>query len=134
MRILIDTHVFIWAVIDSKKLNRQMRRVLLEASEVFVSSASVWEIAIKVRLGKLEGDPFKFVTAISQSGFHELPISAHHAAKVSELPLYHRDPFDRLLIAQALYESLQLLTTDSVLCQYSDLVMKIPLNKMKSVK
>lgn len=133
MRLLIDTQIFIWVVTDSKKLNRQMRQVLLETDEVFVSAASVWEIAIKVRLGRLEGDPIEFATAISLSGFHELAITARHAAKVSELPLYHRDPFDRLLIAQALSEPLRLLTTDSVLRKYSELVMTIPDNKIKSM-
>jgi len=94
MRLLIDTQIFIWVVIDSKNLGSQTRQILLDAAEVFVSAASVWEIAIKVRLGKLEGDPFTFAEAISQSGFQELPISARHAARVYELPLYHRDPLD----------------------------------------
>jgi PIN domain nuclease of toxin-antitoxin system len=126
MRLLIDTHIFIWVVIDSKNLSFQTRQILLDAAEVFVSAALVWEIAIKVSLGKLEGDPSTFAAAISQSGFHELPISARHAARVYELPLYHRDPFDRLLIAQALSEPLQLLTADSVLCKYSELVTMVP--------
>jgi PIN domain nuclease of toxin-antitoxin system len=126
MRLLIDTQIFIWVVIDSKKLSSQARQILLDAAAVFVSAASVWEIAIKVRLGKLEGDPHTFAAAISQSGFHELPISARHAARVYELPLYHRDPFDRLLIAQALSEPLRLLTADSVLCKYSELVTMVP--------
>jgi PIN domain nuclease of toxin-antitoxin system len=126
MRLLIDTQIFIWVVIDSKNLRSQARQILLDAAEVFVSAASVWEIAIKVRLGKLEGDPHTFAAAISQSGFHELPISARHAARVYELPLYHRDPFDRLLIAQALSEPLRLLTADSVLCKYSELVTMVP--------
>ena len=126
MWLLIDTYIFIWVVIDSKNLSSQTRQMLLDAAEVFVSAASVWEIAIKVSLGKLEGDPSTFAAAISQSGFHELPISARHAARVYELPLYHRDPFDRLLIAQALSEPLQLLTADSVLCKYSELVTMVP--------
>lgn len=126
MRLLIDTQIFIWVVIDSKNLSSQARQILLDAAAVFVSAASVWEIAIKVRLGKLEGDPHTFAAAISQSGFHELPISARHAARVYELPLYHRDPFDRLLIAQALSEPLRLLTADSVLCKYSELVTMVP--------
>ncbi len=134
MRLLIDTQIFIWAVIDSKSLSSQARQVLLDADEVFVSAASIWEIAIKVRLGKLGGDPSTFTAAISQSGFNELPISARHAARVSALPLYHRDPFDRLLIAQALSEPLRFLTADSILCQYSELVMKIPVNKINLKK
>lgn len=126
MRLLIDTQIFIWVVIDSKHLSSQARQILLDAAEVFVSAASVCEIAIKVRLGKLEGDPHTFAAAIFQSGFYELPISARHAARVYELPLYHGDPFDRLLIAQAVSEPLRLLTADRVLCKYSELVTMVP--------
>lgn len=125
MRLLIDTQIFIWAVMDSEKLSGQARRIMLDAAEVFVSAASIWEIAIKAKLGKLEGNPKEFVAAIDQSGFRELVISARHAAAVHELPFHHRDPFDRLLIAQALTEPLRLLTADSVLGQYSELVMTV---------
>src|SRR3989339_79071 len=106
-----------------KKLDAQGRRIILEAREVFVSSASIWEIAIKTRIGKLDGNPDEFVQAIAQSGFQELAVSARHAAKVYELPPYHSDPFDRLLIAQAISEPLRLLTADKVLAQYSELIM-----------
>jgi PIN domain nuclease of toxin-antitoxin system len=71
---------------------------MLSAKDIYVSSASIWEIAIKTKLGKLEGDPDEFVESIEQSGFRELAISAHHAATVYSLSMYHRDPFDRLLI------------------------------------
>jgi PIN domain nuclease of toxin-antitoxin system len=125
MRFLIDTQIFIWAVMDSENFSAPARRIMLDATEIFVSSASIWEIAIKTKLGKLEGDPKEFVESIDQSGFRELAISAHHAAKVYELPLYHRDPFDRLLIAQAIFEPLRLLTADKTLAQYSDLVMTV---------
>jgi PIN domain nuclease of toxin-antitoxin system len=123
MRLLIDTQIFIWAVMESENLSIQAREIILNASNVFVSAASIWEIAIKARLGRLEGDPKEFVTSIEQSGFRELPISARHAALVHDLPLYHRDPFDRLLVAQALSEPLRLLTADRTLGQYSDLVI-----------
>ena len=123
MRLLIDTQIFIWAVMESENLSIQAREIILNASNVFVSAASIWEIAIKARLGRLEGDPKEFVTSIEQSGFRELPISARHAALVHDLPLYHRDPFDRLLVAQALSEPLRLLTADRMLSQYSDLVI-----------
>lgn len=126
MRLLIDTQIFIWAVTESERLIEQARQIMLDANEIFVSAASIWEIAIKARLGRLEGDPKVFVAAIEESGFRELAISARHAAMVYELPLHHRDPFDRLLIAQALSEPLRLLTSDSVLCKYSDMVMTIP--------
>ena len=125
MRLLIDTQIFIWAVIDSKKLNDPTRQMMLRATEVYVSAASIWEIAIKTKLGKLAGNPDEFVKAIEQSGFQELIISAGHAAKVYDLPHYHRDPFDRLLIAQAIYEPLHLLTADKLLSRYSDLVITV---------
>ena len=125
MRILIDTQILIWAVIDSENLSAQARRIMLGATEVFVSSASIWEIAIKARLGKLEGNPNEFADAIVQSGFQEIAVMARHAAKVYDLPLYHRDPFDRLLIAQAISEPLRLLTADKVLARYSELVMTV---------
>jgi PIN domain nuclease of toxin-antitoxin system len=112
-------------VIDSENLSAQARRIMLGATKVFVSSASIWEIAIKARLGKLEGDPNEFAEAIGQSGFQEIAITARHAAKVYNLPLYHRDPFDRLLIAQAISEPLKLLTADKVLARYSELVMTV---------
>ena len=130
MRLLIDTQIFIWAVLDSDKLDLKARQIMLGAGEVFVSAASIWEIAIKVNIGKLEGDPDEFVEAIEESGFRELMISAKHAAKVHELPLYHRDPFDRLLIAQALTEPMRFLTADSMLEQYSELVMMVPTEKI----
>ena len=130
MRLLIDTQIFIWTVLDSDSLNLKARQIMLGASEIFVSAASIWEIAIKVRIGKLEGNPDEFVEAIEESGFRELMISSRHAAKVHELPLYHRDPFDRLLIAQALAEPMKFLTADSMLEQYSELVMMAPRKKI----
>ena len=130
MRLLIDTQIFIWTVPDNDKLGVKARQIMLGAREVFVSAVSIWEIAIKAKIGKLEGDPDEFVEAIEESGFRELMISAKHAAKVYELPLYHRDPFDRLLIAQALTEPMRFLTADSVLEQYSELVMMIPREKI----
>ena len=125
MRLLIDTQIFIWAVMESENLSAQTRQIMLDATEVFVSAASIWEIAIKARLGRLEGDPSEFVAAIDQSGFSELVISARHAAMVHQLPLHHRDPFDRMLVAQALSEPLRLLTSDRMLSQYSELVMTV---------
>ena len=125
MRILIDTQIFIWAVTDNDHLNTLARRIMLDAEEVFVSAASIWEISIKTKLGKLEGDPKEFLDSIDQSGFHELAISGRHTAKVYELPLHHRDPFDRLLIAQAIFEPLRFLTADKSLSRYTELVMTI---------
>ena len=123
MRLLLDTHVFLWAVSGSRQLTPKIRAVIKGADEVFVSAASIWEIAIKVRLGKLEADPVAMVEAIEESGFKELPVRAAHAAHVANLPLLHADPFDRLLIAQAVTEPLRLLTADAGLARYSELVV-----------
>jgi PIN domain nuclease of toxin-antitoxin system len=122
MRLLLDTHVFLWVAAGSRRLKSRPRAMIEAADEVFVSSASIWEIAIKVRLGKLTADVDGLVSAIVESGFTELPVRASHAAGVAGLPLHHTDPFDRLLVAQALWEPLQLLTADRVLARYGDLV------------
>jgi PIN domain nuclease of toxin-antitoxin system len=122
MRLLLDTHLFLWAVTDSRKLKTAARQQMLAADQIYVSAASIWEIAIKVRLGKIDGDPQRLALAIEESGFIELPVTAQHAAKVVQLPLHHNDPFDRLLVAQSMSEPLLLLTADEVLARYGDLV------------
>lgn len=122
MRLLLDTHIFLWAVTDSRKLKSAARQQMLAADEVYVSSASVWEIAIKSRLGKIVGDAEQLALAIGDSGFIELPVSARHAARVAQLPLHHHDPFDRLLVAQSLSEPLLLLTADGTLARYGEFV------------
>jgi PIN domain nuclease of toxin-antitoxin system len=122
MRLLLDTHVFLWAIKNDRRLSKTTRSKILNASEVYVSSASIWEAAIKVKLKKLDVDVDQLVDAIFESGFVELPITARHAATVCRLPDIHRDPFDRLLIAQAISEPLTFLTADAALKNYSDLV------------
>ena len=122
MRLLLDTHLFLWAVAGSPQLRPAARRMIEAADRVYVSAASLWEIAIKARLGKIQADPGELVAAIDASGFVELPITAAHAAAVAQLPLHHRDPFDRLLIAQCMSEPLRFLSADGILSQYSDLV------------
>ena len=107
----------------SPQLKAPTRQMLQAASEVYVSAASIWQVAIKARLGKIEADPAKLVAAIEPSGFMHLPIGAAHAAGVALLEPHHNDPFDRLLIAQALAEPLKLVTTDALLQRYSDLVV-----------
>ncbi len=125
MRLLLDTHIFLWAVAGDPLLKPATRRFIESADEVFVSAASIWEIAIKSRLGKIEADIDELVAAITQSGFAELPIRAVHAAGVSSLELHHNDPFDRLLVAQAIAEPLKLLTADAMLAHYSELVVLV---------
>ncbi len=125
MRLLLDTHVFLWAVTDSPRLGVDARRAIESADAVHVSAASIWEAAIKARLGKLDADPLELVDAIGRSGFVELPVRASHAAAVARLPAHHADPFDRLLVAQAVTEPLRLLTADAALARYSELVVLV---------
>jgi PIN domain nuclease of toxin-antitoxin system len=95
------------------------------AEQIYVSAASIWEIAIKARLGKIDVETDDLVGSIEASGFLELPVRAVHAAGVAKLPSHHTDPFDRLLIAQAMAEPLRLLTADSTLSRYGELIMSV---------
>lgn len=122
MRLLLDTHVFLWCIKNDRRLSKAIRSKILHATEVYVSSASIWEAMIKIKLKKLQGDVNQMVEAIAESGFLELPITIHHAAATSHLPDIHRDPFDRILIAQAIFEPLTFLTADVELKKYSELV------------
>jgi PIN domain nuclease of toxin-antitoxin system len=125
MRLLLDTHIFLWAVAGSSLLKPAARRLIESADEVYVSAASIWEVAIKARLGKIDANPHELAAAIDASGFLELPITAAHAAGVAQLEFHHNDPFDRLLIAQALAEPLKFVTVDAVLAKYSDVVLLV---------
>jgi len=122
MRLLLDTHIYLWVVKNDRRLTKTVRRKIADADEVYISSATIWEAAIKVKLGKLDVDIDALTDAISESGFTELSITARHAAHVTQLPDLHRDPFDRILVAQAISEPLRLLSCDGILKQYSDLV------------
>ncbi len=122
MRLLLDTQVYLWCLSDSPRLGEEIRRSIESAEAVFVSAASIWEACIKASMGKLQADPADLVAGIEASGFEELPVRAVHAARVAGLPQIHRDPFDRLLVAQAMEEPMTLITSDHVLSQYSDLV------------
>lgn len=126
MRLLLDTYVALWAITDSPRLTAEVRRLILApANEVYVSAASVWEISIKHGLGR-GTMPISGVQAkayFEEAGYVNLPVSADHAALVETLPPHHSDPFDRLLVAQALSEPLRLITHDSTLARYSDTVL-----------
>ncbi|RXV72052.1 type II toxin-antitoxin system VapC family toxin [Burkholderia stabilis] len=118
MRLLLDTHIFLWIVTHDPRLSARARRLISAADERFVSSASIWEAAIKAGLGKPDIDVGKLVRSIGASGIRELPVRAVHGAAVRDLPHHHRDPFDRLLVAQARHEPLQLVTADALLARY----------------
>ena len=120
-RLLLDTQVVLWALAGNRRLSGEARR-LINKHESFVSAASIWEIAIKAALGKLDADPEAVRQALDPSGFGELPVTGEHAASVARLPAHHRDPFDRLLVAQSLVENLVLVTADAQLAPYGGLV------------
>jgi PIN domain nuclease of toxin-antitoxin system len=111
-RILLDTHLLLWAVAEPRKLLASARSRIAEA-EVFVSAASIWEVSIKSALGKLAADPAELLAEIEPAGFSLLPITGEHAAAVAQLPAVHADPFDRMLVAQAKTEPLLVLTNDA---------------------
>jgi PIN domain nuclease of toxin-antitoxin system len=107
MRLLLDNPIFLWAVAGSTSLKSQARLLIEAADQAFVSAVSIWELRMKALLGGIQVDPDE-MAAISDSGFIELPIASVHAAGVGWLPLHQHDPFDRLLIAQAIAEPLHL--------------------------
>jgi len=121
MRVLLDTHLLLWALASPSKLSKKARQ-RIESSEVFASAASIWEISIKCALGKLVAKPAQVLAGVEPAGFAHLPVSGEHAAKVVELPPIHKDPFDRMLVAQALVEPMILLTDDDVLGGYGPFV------------
>ncbi len=125
MRLLLDTHIFLWTATDDKRLSSHARRSMLDASRIFVSAASIWEIAVKFRLGRIRVNPEDAIHEMEINRFEELPVRNSHAAKAAKLPLLHNDPFDRLLIAQAITEPLHLLTADPQLKAYSELVFLV---------
>jgi PIN domain nuclease of toxin-antitoxin system len=124
MRVLLDTHVFLWVLSNAPRLSAEARERIEAADAVFVSAASIWEIAIKASLGKLTADPVECARAITGSGFLPLAITPEHAAHVATLPSndLHKDPFDRLLVAQSMTEPLILLTADQNMGTYGGLV------------
>lgn len=117
MRLLLDTHVLLWALAGERRLSVRTRRAIEAADQVMVSAAAVWEIAIKQALGKLRIDGDVALEA-QRSGYLPLAVTVEHASAVGRLPQHHRDPFDRMLVAQALVEGLTLVTADPRLAAY----------------
>lgn len=118
MRLLLDTNVLLWIITDADRIDSIRELILSDETEIFVSVVSCWEIAIKTTLGKLEFDVADVRSAVTASGFSELPIFGSHTEAVSDLPLLHRDPFDRMIVAQAISEPMQLVTGDRQLSAY----------------
>jgi PIN domain nuclease of toxin-antitoxin system len=120
-RILLDTHLLLWAFAAPERLPIRARK-RIDVSEVFVSAASIWEVSIKAALGKLDADPAALLAEIEPAGFRLLPVTGEHAAAVARLPTIHNDPFDRMLVAQAKTEPLLLVTNDAALAGYGDCI------------
>jgi PIN domain nuclease of toxin-antitoxin system len=118
-RILLDTHVWLWWYAGDRRLGREAMALIKSAPEVRVSAASAWEIAIKRALGKLViRDALEISRELERDGFTELPVAITHAEAVHELPALHRDPFDRMLVAQAQIEGLTIVTADDAIARY----------------
>ncbi|HEX6464851.1 MAG TPA: type II toxin-antitoxin system VapC family toxin [Vicinamibacterales bacterium] len=121
MRVLLDTQLLLWSAAHSARLRNEVRELIEDAdNDVYYSAASIWEIALKSALRKRDFrvDIVALTDSLPSKGFSELPITARHAAAVSQLPPIHRDPFDRVLVAQSVNEPMVLLTTDNVLYAY----------------
>jgi PIN domain nuclease of toxin-antitoxin system len=125
MKYLLDTHIFLWSLINDRRLKDSIKKILIDPENIiYVSVVSAWELGIKLKTNP----GFKLKTTIKKaftiSGFEVLPISFEHVLQIQELSLYHKDPFDRMLICQAKVENLTLITSDE----------KIPRYKIKSLK
>lgn len=122
MRILLDTHLLLWWLADSPELSALARQIISDRDNtIFLSAVSLWEIWLKVSLGKLRV-PDDFDAKVSDESFESLPLTAAHARQIGSLPWHHRDPFDRILVAQAKSDNLILLTADNHITQYGDFV------------
>ncbi len=120
MRLLLDTHVVLWWVAGDRRLSKRTRDLISSPdNEVAVSAASYWETAIKIGLGRIDIDLVELSSALSEDGFDELPVRARHTLKLASLPRLHADPFDRLLIAQAISEQYILVTRDESILAYA---------------
>ena len=127
MRILLDTHIALWAVTGSSRLAPKAQAVILDAEEVFVSAASLWEIAIKHAMGKgdMPVSSGQALDAFREAGYLILDIKPGHVVQVERLSPIHKDPFDRLLVAQAMIEPLILMTRDAVVARYGAAIMQV---------
>jgi PIN domain nuclease of toxin-antitoxin system len=127
VKVLLDTHAFLWAITDNPQLSDKARRMFTSSdNELLLSAASVWEILVKVQIGRLPlpkpaGDYLE--RQLAKNSITVLPIQLRHVLRLERLPLHHRDPFDRLLIAQSLEEELPVLTADPLMKNYSAMLL-----------
>jgi PIN domain nuclease of toxin-antitoxin system len=125
MMLLLDTQMMIWAALDAPKLPAAARQRIAKARTVYVSAVSLWEIGMKVSIGKLKLSMQELESKLLASHAKPLALTWSHAIRAYDVAPFHRDPFDRLLLAQAVTEPLHLLTTDASLANYSSLVIAV---------
>ncbi len=127
MRILLDTHILLWALEESNNLPDKARQLVLSADEVYASTVNIWEIIIKLSIGKLDikVNVHDLIQVIKQSGFEILHVKPDHVIKLVDLEEHHRDPFDRMLIAQSNVEPLHLVTCDSIVAKYNGNIIRV---------
>jgi PIN domain nuclease of toxin-antitoxin system len=124
MNLLLDTHVLLWALSNDARLSKEARQAIEDGRNlVFVSAATAWEIAIKKSLGKLRA-PDNYLEALERYRFTPLDITSEHALAVEHLPPHHQDPFDRLLVAQAMLEKLTIITHDARIAAYETRILR----------
>jgi PIN domain nuclease of toxin-antitoxin system len=121
MKAILDTHAFLWAITQEEKLSRRAQKIFAGPNDLWLSVASIWEIMIKVQTGKLPlplpAGPY-VVKKLAENRIEVLPITLDHVLRTESLPLYHHDPFDRLLIAQSVEEGLPIITADPIIERY----------------
>ena len=128
MKLLLDTHILLWAVGTPERLSARAFAMIDDPdAEPMVSAASLWEVAIKASLGRedFQVDPAILRRGLLEHGYTELPISGAHATAVARLPHIHKDPFDRILVAQAQLEGITLLTTDAIVARYPGPILNV---------
>ncbi len=126
MKLLLDTHIILWAAGQPEKISPSTKKLLTDPdNSLYFSAASIWEIVIKLNLGRddFRVDPYRLRKMLIVHGYNELAVTSEHALRVETLPSLHKDPFDRLLIAQARAEGMLLLTVDTCVSRYQDSVL-----------
>ena len=126
MQILLDTHILIWLVENPAQLSQKTLDILMDVkNKVYYSLVSIWEIAIKSSIGRIEIDLSLLIDTLEQNEINPLPINTPHILKVKDLPMLHKDPFDRILIAQSICENLTFFTRDKILHGYSSKLIRL---------
>ena len=128
MKLLLDTHLLLWAAGEPSRLSKEARNLISDSdNELLFSAASLWEVSIKRGLGRkdFKADPRILRRGLLDNGYGEIPIHSDHVVVLDTLPAIHKDPFDRILVAQAVAEGIELVTTDSQLVQYGGHVRRV---------